>query len=269
MQSLILTALCSVGRRFKSAADGSILPTFTLALVPIMGMVGTAVDYSRASNLRTGLQAAIDVATIAGARDGTTNWNDVARNMFDANLQAKGSSVFMPTFTRNDDGSYSGSVGASVATVFLGVIGTSAIPVSVQSRVVVSGTRPGQFCLLALNSSAQPAVQLTGNAAIDVNAPQCIFQVNSNSASAVTLNGNTSLSSTDNCFVGSVVKVGNATLSPPPDFMCKPVPVHSPTTRSRVSGLATMSITAHQDRRALRCSRASIAAECSSPAKSR
>jgi hypothetical protein len=53
--------------------------------------------------------------------------------------------------------------------------------------------------------------------------PQCIFQVNSNSTGAVYLNGNTSINSARNCFVGSATKVGNATLSPAPDFMCQPV----------------------------------------------
>jgi hypothetical protein len=40
----------------------------------------------------------------------------------------------------------------------------------------------------------------------------------------VSLNGNTTITSGDNCFVGSYVKVGNATLTPPPDARCSPVP---------------------------------------------
>jgi hypothetical protein len=103
-------------------------------------------------------------------------------------------------------------------------MGTSSIATVAQSKAVLSGSTAQQFCVVALSSNAQPAVKLTGNASIDINAPQCIFQVNSNSAGAVTLNGNTSISSARNCFVGTATKIGNATLSPSPDFMCKPVP---------------------------------------------
>src|SRR5260370_1178798 len=59
--------------RFASDREGSVMPVFTLALVPVLAMVGSAVDYSRASNLRFGLQSALDVAILAGARDGTSN----------------------------------------------------------------------------------------------------------------------------------------------------------------------------------------------------
>src|SRR5436189_203170 len=110
--------------RFASDREGSVMPVFTLALVPVLAMVGSAVDYSRASNMRFGLQSALE---------------------------------------------------------------------------------------------------LNGNASINITAPQCTLQVNSHNSQAVSLNGNTSISSRDNCFVGGVSKVGNATLTPTPDPKCKPV----------------------------------------------
>src|SRR6187200_56217 len=51
-------------------SGGSLLPMFALTMVPVMGMVGAAVDYSRASGVQTGLQAALDAAVLAGARHG-------------------------------------------------------------------------------------------------------------------------------------------------------------------------------------------------------
>jgi Flp pilus assembly protein TadG len=218
------TALKKLVACFVRETRASVLPTFTLALVPMLGMVGAAVDYSRASNIRTKLQGALDAAIIAGARDGTSNWSNVAIDVFNANVPPQGMTLQTPTLTKTDNASYAGSAAATVATTFLGVLGTSSMPVQVRSTAAVRGSRPGQFCILALNMSAPSSVKLTGNSAIDVNAPQCILQVNSNSASAVYLNGNTSISSADNCFVGAAIKVGNATLSPAPDAMCKPVP---------------------------------------------
>jgi Flp pilus assembly protein TadG len=224
MRSHLFMLIAGIARRFRHAAEGSVLPTFTLALVPIMGMLGAAVDYSRASNFRTQLQAALDFAVLAGARDGTANWTNVASNMFNAVLPSNRGVAASFAFSKNNDGSYSASATASVPTEFLGIMGTSSIPVDVHAQAVASNARAAQWCLLALNGTAQAAVQLTGNASIDVDAPQCIVQVNSNSPSAVTLNGNTSISSADNCFVGKAMKVGNATLTPNPDDMCKFVP---------------------------------------------
>jgi hypothetical protein len=187
-------------------------------------MIGAAIDYSRANNIRSGIQAALDAAIIAGARDGTSNWASVALNTFTANAQSKGGVIATPSFSQNQDGSFIGAVAAQVGTTFIGILGTSSISLNAHTAAVTTGSHPGQFCILALNGSASSALKLTGNATIDVNAPQCVVQVNSNNASAVFLSGNASIESSDNCFVGSVVKSGNATLSPAPNPMCKPVP---------------------------------------------
>lgn len=224
MYSHVRAAWSLLVRLLLRDSNGSLLPMFALTMVPMMGMVGAAVDYSRASGVHTGMQAALDSAMLAGARDGTANWRNVALAVFNANLPNRGASVAAPTFTKNPDGSFSGSVTANVPASFLKVMGTSSIAMLAQSKAVLGGSTAQQFCVLALSSNAQPAVKLTGNASIHINAPQCILQVNSNSAGAVYLNGNTSISSARNCFVGSATLVGNATLSPSPDFMCKPVP---------------------------------------------
>jgi len=61
-------------RRFCSQNDASIATIFALALIPIMTGVGAAIDYSRANSAKTYLQSALDMALIAGAKDGTSNW---------------------------------------------------------------------------------------------------------------------------------------------------------------------------------------------------
>jgi len=55
--------------RFRKDQSGNILMLFGLSLVPLMGVVGVAVDYSRASNARQSLNAAIDSAALMAARD--------------------------------------------------------------------------------------------------------------------------------------------------------------------------------------------------------
>src|SRR5262245_1263661 len=86
---------------FRAAEGGNIMLTFALALIPIVGAVGAAVDYSRANNYRTQLLAAADAASVgsvaknspAVAAAGTMSADgqiDVgitdARNIFNAQL---------------------------------------------------------------------------------------------------------------------------------------------------------------------------------------
>ena len=52
--------------RFLEDRRASIAPIFALAIVPIVGAVGAAVDYSVANKVRAQLQAAADAAAVAG-----------------------------------------------------------------------------------------------------------------------------------------------------------------------------------------------------------
>ncbi len=54
-------------RRFSQDRDGSLLVWFALALVPLLLIVGSGVDYGRGVNLRTQMQNATDAAALAGA----------------------------------------------------------------------------------------------------------------------------------------------------------------------------------------------------------
>src|ERR1043166_2636993 len=58
--------------RFFADRRGGVAPMFALALVPIMGMVGAAIDYSRAGAARTAMQAALDATALTIAKDWQT-----------------------------------------------------------------------------------------------------------------------------------------------------------------------------------------------------
>jgi len=220
-----IVALKPLVSRFVHQTKAAVLPTFTLTLIPIMAAIGAAVDFSRASNLRAELQSALDAAVLAGAKDDTASWADVAANVFNGTFQPKAGSAGSPTFTLNADGTFVGRATGSIPTSVLGVVGVSMIPVNASSSVMVAPTSPNeQYCMLALNLTAKPAVQVTGNGSITINAPNCVLQVNSNANPAVDLTGNASIKSSDNCFVGGSRAVGNSTISPPPLAVCKTVP---------------------------------------------
>ena len=125
----------------------------------------------------------------------------------------------------NTDGSFTGNVTAPYSTSFLGILGVSTISVNASATAMVAPTSPGgQYCLIALNASAQPAVMVSGNGSITITAPNCVMQVNSNASPAVSLSGNAAINSTDNCYVGTVQTVGNSSVYPAPDATCKTFP---------------------------------------------
>lgn len=55
--------------RFAEAREGNIAILFALALLPILSFVGAAIDYSRANNARSSMQAALDSTALMVAKD--------------------------------------------------------------------------------------------------------------------------------------------------------------------------------------------------------
>jgi Flp pilus assembly protein TadG len=59
----------SAATRFIRSADGNIAVTFAIALVPILGFVGAAIDYTRANSARSSMQAALDSTALMLSKD--------------------------------------------------------------------------------------------------------------------------------------------------------------------------------------------------------
>src|SRR3712207_3151074 len=59
---------------FGRDTDGGVAVVFALALVPLVTMVGAAVDYSSLSSRRTMLQSVADAAALNGARALSTSY---------------------------------------------------------------------------------------------------------------------------------------------------------------------------------------------------
>ncbi|MGY0573432.1 pilus assembly protein TadG-related protein [Bradyrhizobium sp. RDM12] len=105
-----LPVVSRIGRllaRFASAEQGNIAVIFAITLIPILGMVGAAVDYSRASRARSSMQAALDSTALMLSKDltaGTITTSDIstkAQSYFSGlytDMEAKGVTV-TPTYT--------------------------------------------------------------------------------------------------------------------------------------------------------------------------
>ena len=59
----------SLLRRFGQDRSGNVLMFFGLAMIPVLGLAGAAMDYARATTARAELNAAVDSAALMAARD--------------------------------------------------------------------------------------------------------------------------------------------------------------------------------------------------------
>jgi Flp pilus assembly protein TadG len=70
---MLKTALDTIAKKsFRAAISGNITMIFGLALTMLGGIVGLAVDFSRASTVHGQLQSALDAAVLAAARRQST-----------------------------------------------------------------------------------------------------------------------------------------------------------------------------------------------------
>jgi len=141
MLALVKCGVRTTSRRFFQSREGSVAMLFALALIPLMIAAGAALDYSRANSFKAVLQATLDSALLAGAKDGSSNWTPVALNVFQSNLAAKSSASLTPTFSLDGNGSYTGSVSAAVPTFILVMIKIQSLNVTANlplKRVVLT-----------------------------------------------------------------------------------------------------------------------------------
>jgi Flp pilus assembly protein TadG len=134
-------------RELRTANGANVTVTFALAVIPMVGAVGAAVDYSRANSVKTAMQAAADSTALMLSKEvASLNENQV---------QAKASSYFNALFTHPEakslnlaatytvaDGSMvKVNATSDVPTSFMGVMGIKFINVGVESQVKWGNTK--------------------------------------------------------------------------------------------------------------------------------
>src|SRR5206468_3420102 len=91
--------LLSLLNRFKTDSRGNIAVILAIAVLPIVGAIGCAVDYSLASRIRSKLQSAADAASVAAIARNSAGYNaalsmtqsgSVAAGVTDANAVFNG-----------------------------------------------------------------------------------------------------------------------------------------------------------------------------------
>jgi Flp pilus assembly protein TadG len=101
----------SAATRFVRADEGNIAVTFAIALVPILGFVGAAVDYTRANAARSSMQAALDSTALMLSKDLSQGLITTSQ------ITAKAQAYFTALYTNTDAKSVSVSATYTAATV--------------------------------------------------------------------------------------------------------------------------------------------------------
>ena len=127
-------------RRFAADRRGNVALMFTFAIIPLLILIGAAVDFGQATRVRAQLQNATDVAALSVARDGLSQPDSaleaIARRYLDANytLPEKDYGYSLdhlkfdrPTVTAEVDTT------VLVPTTFLRLMGMTTIPVHAHS----------------------------------------------------------------------------------------------------------------------------------------
>jgi Flp pilus assembly protein TadG len=200
---------------FFRAKAGNVAVIFAVAVVPIIGAIGTAVDYSRASDVKSHLQAAIDAAVLAGGTQPLAQQVSTANAVFNGNYNGALGTTATTSFVQNSNGSLSGTASASVNASFLGVFGVSSLAVNATSTASPGAQAKANVCILLVNPSAAPS--LTVNSGAQINAPNCEIDVLSTQNPAAMFNASLNVQSI--CIAGSTI-VKNGGANPPAVTNC-------------------------------------------------
>ncbi len=89
------SGLRAIFARFRADQRGNIAVIFAISILPILGLIGAAVDYTRANNARSALQSALDTTSLMISKD--------APSMTASQIQARAQQYFNALYTHSTD----------------------------------------------------------------------------------------------------------------------------------------------------------------------
>nr|WP_246206477.1 TadE/TadG family type IV pilus assembly protein [Propylenella binzhouense] len=126
---------------FLRREDGNVAMIFAFTVIPIMGLMGFAVDYTRASDARTQLQTALDSVALAAAKSSNDMTDAEIRQMVETRLAKiapeKDYNYKVEKVTR-DKGTVRIEASGQLDTVISGVLGINLIDISASSEATWS-----------------------------------------------------------------------------------------------------------------------------------
>jgi Flp pilus assembly protein TadG len=154
-------------RGFLRSQSANVAIMFGLSVVPLLGLAGAAIDYSRAASDRTKMQAAIDTTALMLAKE--------AQGQSDTQIQQKAQNYFnalmgsSEVYSLSIQSSYNSTGGTRidltahgvVDTAFMGLLGVKQVPVSTTATATWGNTRLRVSLVLDNTGSMSSAGKLT------------------------------------------------------------------------------------------------------------
>ena len=129
-------------RAFNAARGGNIATTFAIALIPIVGAVGAAIDFSRANAVKADLQGALDAAALMLSKEAATDNN--------TQLQANALKYFMANFNKPEAKNITIAATYSSSDSSVVVNGSAAIPTDIMqilgyNQITINGSSTAKW----------------------------------------------------------------------------------------------------------------------------
>ncbi len=141
--STLFASVAHHARAFRHDTSGVVAVIVGLAAVPMIGLTGASLDYSRAQDVRSAYQDAADAAALAAATSTHPDFESrqaYARATFDANIPDGGHAIRSFALVDHELG-YEVRATGSVETTLLGIIGIDDIDVGVNA-IAAAGSQP-------------------------------------------------------------------------------------------------------------------------------
>src|SRR5262249_40376488 len=124
-------------RTLGGADGGNVLMTFALAIIPIIGFVGSAVDYSRANSAKAAMQAAIDATGRILSKNTSNIPNQRAPDISNAHFHRPDvmNIAVNPSYTTTNGSQVVVNATAIVPMTFMKVMGYSTIGINASTTI--------------------------------------------------------------------------------------------------------------------------------------
>jgi Flp pilus assembly protein TadG len=157
----------SVFERFRRSERGNVATMFALALVPVFGVIGAAIDYARVSEVKAQLADALDAGVLAvGSHSGIDEDDDaeafdIINDWITAHLGTKYAGMWkLDSAEIKEDGSIVASASGTVDTTMARVLGIYEMPISVTSEAIRSLGKV-EVALVLDNTGSMKGTKLT------------------------------------------------------------------------------------------------------------
>jgi len=206
--------------KFRRDTGGNTMIMFALSIVPIVGAVGAAVDYSAANSTKAALQAAADSAALGTIKAASSLQADQLQSMVQGVVSA---SFNRPNITPTTGATYDAAsntvtvkASGTFKPTFMTVAGVSQMDVSATAKATI-GAKKWQVCVMVTSPDENHTLMVKGDS--QINFTNCMVQVNTLNWDAVEARDTSFIHSTNgvNCFVGDI-HYGD--VKPPKDPTC-------------------------------------------------